>query len=255
MFVRFPFVTEPESDAEVGSGSACSRAFPPDPMVPWAVQLVARVERAEPPTHFELCEAAALAVVGLLDDARSEPGGEWAERMERWESGQIRKLVRRARGAAWDRAAALPGVTASRGRATVRALPPAPTSPLPPELVKLQVSGLDLETESDPAVALDPGRFARSVTVVLNPDARLSSGKMAAQSGHAAQLAYRRMPAERREEWRGDGWPLVVTRPDAGTFADLAAVAPVVVHDAGYTETGGQVTLTALALWDPQSAA
>jgi hypothetical protein len=218
---------------------------------PWALQLVAHVERHDPPTHFELCEAAALAVVMFLDDDRSRPGGEWAAAVERWESAQIRKLVRRARGVAWDRVAALPGVTAERGGAAVRALPPAPTSPLPSELAKLQVSGLDLETDEDPAVPLDPARFARPVTVVLNPDARLSSGKMAAQAGHAAQLAYRQMPGDRRSMWAADRWPLIVTRPARPAFAALAVQAPVTVHDAGFTETDGRITLTALAFWEP----
>jgi peptidyl-tRNA hydrolase len=217
---------------------------------PWALQLVARVERDRVPTHFELCEAAALAVVLFLHDPRSQAGGEWSEAVARWESAQIRKLVRRARGVAWERAAALPGVTAERGNATVHALPPAPTSPLPPELVKLQVSGLDLETEDEPAVPVDPERFERPVTVVLNPEARLSSGKMAAQAGHAAQLAYRKMPAARRETWEADGWPLIVTRPEPAVFAALVETAPVSVHDAGFTETGGRITLTALGFWD-----
>jgi peptidyl-tRNA hydrolase len=221
---------------------------------PWALQLVARVERDRPPTHFELSEAAALAVVALLDDPRSQPGGEWHGAVERWEAGQIRKLVRRARGVAWDRAVALPGVTAARGHATVHALPPAPTFPLPPELDKLQVSGLDLETDEKPATPLDPDRFERPVTVALNPDAHLSSGKMAAQAGHAAQLAYRRMPEARRTAWRADGWPLIVIRPDPSAFAALADMAPVAIHDAGFTETGGRISLTALAFWSPSNS-
>jgi peptidyl-tRNA hydrolase len=237
---------EAEPEAEAGAGAVAEA-------VPWALQLVARVERAAPPTHFELCEAAALAVVVLLDDPRSRPGGDWSALLERWERGQIRKLVRRARGAAWDRAVSLPGVTVERGHATVHALPPGPTSPLPPELVNLQVSGLDLERPDEPATPLDPGRFERPVTIVLNPTARLSSGKMAAQAGHAGQLAYREMSEDRREQWRADGWPLIVTRPGPDHFAAVVAGAPVVVRDAGFTETGGRVTLTALARWSPSS--
>ena len=52
----------------------------PEGEAPWAMQLVARVEKALPPTHIAICEAAATSVVRLLADTRSQPGGEWFPR-------------------------------------------------------------------------------------------------------------------------------------------------------------------------------
>src|SRR5262249_6302396 len=57
----------------------CSGAFMDvldDP--PWAMQLAVRSEKAGPPGHRAVCEAAAMAVVALLSDPRAaDPEGEW----------------------------------------------------------------------------------------------------------------------------------------------------------------------------------
>jgi peptidyl-tRNA hydrolase len=223
-----------------------------DPLgeVPWAMQLVARVERAAPPSHTAVCEAAAMAVVRLLHDERSAPGGEWHEQVERWTSGRIRKLVRRARGAPWRRAVALGGVVVAHAGAEVLALPPGPTDPLPPELNKLQVGGLELE---------DPDRRARArpepgwpgVVVAVTPLAELGTGKAAAAAGHAAQLAALRMDAGRRARWAEAGFPVLVEHPPRDRWATLAATAPVEVVDAGFTVVAPG-TRTAVAWWqDP----
>jgi peptidyl-tRNA hydrolase len=225
----------------------------PEGEVPWAMQLVARVERAEPgegAIHTAVCEAAAMAVVRLLYDERSAPGGEWHEQVQRWTAGRIRKLVRRARGAPWARAAALGGVLVDHEGAEVLALPPGPTDQLPPELNKLQVGGLDLP---------DPGRRAEArpepgwpgVVVALTPLSELGTGKAAAAAGHAAQLAALRMEPDRRRRgarWAEAGFPVLVEHPGRDRWAALVASAPVEVVDAGFTvvEPG---TRTAVAWW------
>jgi hypothetical protein len=220
----------------------------PEGEAPWAMQLVARVERVGPPTHTAVCEAAAMAVVRLLADERSAPGGEWHERVDRWTAGRIRKLVRRARGAPWARAAALGGVIVDHAGAEVLALPPGPTDQLQPELAKLQVRGLELD---------DPGRRAearpepgwRGVVVAITPLAELGTGKAAAAAGHAAQLAALRMDPDRYRRWAGAGFAVLVEHPGPGRWAWLAATAPIQVVDAGFTvvEPG---TRTAAAWWD-----
>jgi hypothetical protein len=110
--------------------------------VPWGLQIVARVERDQPPGVADLVTAAAVGVVRLLADVRTALGGPWAEAVARWDGGPIRKLVRRARGAAWERATTLPGVSVAHGGASVHVVPPGPVRPLPPELDRLQVAGL-----------------------------------------------------------------------------------------------------------------
>jgi len=215
--------------------------------VPWAMQLVARVERAEPPSHTATCEAAAMAVVRLLADERSAPGGEWHERVERWRGGRIRKLVRRARGAPWARAVALGGLVVAHAGAEVLALPPAPVDHLPPELSKLQVGGLDLDDQQRRETARpEPGW--PGVVVAVTPEPELGTGKAAAACGHAAQLAALRMEPARLAAWAGAGFPVLVEQPSAGRWPEVVAAAPVEVIDAGFTvvEPG---TRTAVAWW------
>ncbi|WP_460366307.1 hypothetical protein, partial [Actinocorallia lasiicapitis] len=152
----------------------------PEGETPWALQLALRVEKKDPPSHEAVCEAAATAVVLLLADA------DFADQVARWEDGRIRKLTRRARGARWHDAQRLPGVTVEHQGAEVRAFPPGPVTELPPELAKMQVAGTDLEhgTTKEPA--------APYCALVLDPKAGMTTGKAAAQAGHAAHLLFRR---------------------------------------------------------------
>src|SRR5437764_12368995 len=91
----------------------------PEGEAPWAMQLVCRIERADPPDRSAACAAAAMAVVRLLDDDRSRLEGEWHDAVARWVSGRVRKHARRARGIDWERVAALAGVTVTVGGAQV----------------------------------------------------------------------------------------------------------------------------------------
>jgi peptidyl-tRNA hydrolase len=116
---------------------------------PWALPLVVRVEKASPPTHEDAVAASALAVVRLLADPHSAPGGPWHAGLERWMDGRIRKVVRRARGVRWPEVVDLPGVTAEVSTAQVRGLLPHPVSQPPAVVAKLQVQGLDLSSRID----------------------------------------------------------------------------------------------------------
>jgi peptidyl-tRNA hydrolase len=214
---------------------------------PWVMQLVACVPKADPPSHSAVCAAAATAVVSLLADPRAQPGGEWAAEVQRWSEGRIRKHVRRARGAAWDRAAALPGVSVTVGSATVRAFVPCPVSEVPAELARCQLSGLDL---ADP----DPGDGTAAppsplVTVSLSADPVLSTGKAAAAAGHAAQLAWWSMDPDARRRWRAAGFAVTVELPDPVQWTQRVMSAQVVVSDAGFTEVEPH-TVTATASWN-----
>jgi peptidyl-tRNA hydrolase len=213
---------------------------------PWAMQLVARVERADPPTRTAVCAAAATAVVRLLADERAMPGGEWSAQVQRWLDGRIRKHCRRARGVAWERVQELPGVTAEAGGACVRALVPTSTSDIPREVAKLQLSGRELDDpDARPVVDPEPGG---PVVVSISPDPVLPLGKAAAAAGHAAQLAAMRMPASRLAGWADAGFPVAVEHPDRARWAALRALAPVEVLDAGLTAVPAG-TCTALAHW------
>lgn len=215
-----------------------------DPSRTWALQVVLRVERDPRPVATAACEATASAVARLLADPRAS--GEWAGLVKRWRPAP-RKVVRRARGIAWERCLVLDGVTVERGGASVRAFPPCPVDALPPELAKLQVGGTDLD---DPSrrhdLLFDEGWGG--VLVAVTPAVRMTAGKMAAQCGHATQVALEVMTPVRSAAWASAGFDVSVRFPDTVRWAALQAVAPVEICDAGHTEIAAG-TPTVLATW------
>lgn len=244
----------------------------PDHEDPWALQLVVHRVKADPAQHRDVLAAAATAVVRLLDDARSHDGGPWASAMAHWRAGWIRKVTRRAENKRWEDVQALPGVTVSLDTvptAEVRAIVPGPLTPLPSELKKLQVGGTEFPRTDESAPAEDPTAGPTSgptqthndavVTVMMAPGLVLSTGKAAAQAGHAAQLAYERLrtvaagqgpeadtAASLLQRWRDQEFRVRVLEADEQRWA--TTFAPVQVIDAGLTEVTGP-TETARALW------
>ncbi|GAA3389694.1 peptidyl-tRNA hydrolase [Streptomyces roseoviridis] len=226
----------------------------------FVLPLVVRIERAAPPARTDALETAARAVLEILADERSLGEGEWARAMTDWEDARIRKVVRRARGAEWRRAAALPGITVTgtgdggtghgatgdggtaeagagsgavdvTSPAEVRVFPPVPLDGWPKELVKLQVSGTDLD---DPA---EPGPVPEGAAVLwLNPELDMSAGKTMAQAGHGAQLLWWELSDADRKTWRAAGFPLAVRTADPARWARLTSGGLPVVRDAGFTE-------------------
>jgi hypothetical protein len=207
----------------------------------YVLPLVVRVERAAPPARTDALEAAALAVLTLLTDPRAEGDGDWAAAVTAWTDARIRKVVRRARGAEWRRAAALDGLTVTRGTAEVRVFPPVPVDRWPRELARLQVAGTDLD---DPRPPLPP---ADGVPVLwLNPDLELTAGKAMAQVGHAAQLGLAALDPPSAQRWRAAGFPLAVRTASPRRWADLLRRDLPLVRDAGFTEVAPG-TCTAVA--------
>src|ERR1700744_5908655 len=105
-----------------GAGEAAAPMQAPsrDEGPQYALPLVVRVERGAAPARTDALEGAGRAVLAFLSDPRvTEPEGEWAAATRAWQDARIRKVVRRARGAAWERAGALPGITVVRGSAEV----------------------------------------------------------------------------------------------------------------------------------------
>jgi len=198
----------------------------------YALPLAVRVERAAPPARTDALEGAARAVLRFLSDPRvTAPDGEWAAAARAWEDARIRKVVRRARGAAWERASALPGITVAHRSAEVRVFPPVPVDDWPVDLAKLQVSGTDL-TDPEP-----PGAPAAGVPVLwLNPALPMTAGKAMAQAGHAAQLVWWRLEPTSRFEWVDADFALAVRAAGREQWADLLVSGLPVVTDGGFTE-------------------
>ncbi|MEU8227640.1 peptidyl-tRNA hydrolase [Kribbella sp. NPDC048915] len=202
--------------------------------------LVVRVEKNARPAQTDALETAARAVLAILADERSDGEGEWAEAMAAWQDNRIRKITKRARGAEWRRAEALPGITVhgsgagapdQHPPAEVRVFPPTPLDDVPPELFKLQVSGTDFEDTTD-LPPVEPG-----VPILwLNPALEMSSGKAMAQCGHAAQLAWWQLSSQSRKEWAAADFALAVRTATPARWAGLLRSDLPVVQDAGYTE-------------------
>jgi peptidyl-tRNA hydrolase len=198
----------------------------------YALPLVIRVERGAPPSRTDALEGAAQAVLRFLSDPRvTEPDGEWAAAARAWEDARIRKVVRRARGAAWERATALPGITVARRGAEIRVYPPVPVDDWPADLAKLQVSGTDLDDPEPPAAP------ASGVPVLwLNPRLPMTAGKAMAQAGHGAQLAWWRLEPRTRSAWMDVDFDLAVRVAGKEQWAELLASGLPVVTDGGFTE-------------------
>jgi peptidyl-tRNA hydrolase len=208
----------------------------------FALPLVVRVEREDPPTRTDALEGAAAAVLWFLSDPRvTEPDGEWAAAARAWEDARIRKVVRRARGAAWERARALPGITVAHGTAEVRVYPPVPVDDWPADLARLQVSGTDF---ADPA---PPGNVPDGVPVLwLNPELPMSTGKAMAQVGHSVQLAWWELEPTVRSKWKDVEFDLRVRTAGVGQWKELLASGLPVVTDGGFTEVApGSATVVA----------
>jgi peptidyl-tRNA hydrolase len=193
----------------------------------WVLPLVVRIERDTPPTRTDALEAAAVAVLSMLTTDEHE----WVEAVRAWDGSRIRKVVRRARGAEWRRAAALPGLTVTRGSAEVRVFAPIPVDAWPPELAKLQVGGTELDDPQEPGSAEE-----RVPLILVSPEIEMSAGKAMAQVGHAAQLGWRSLRRRKRKAWHDAGFPLAVRTASPRQWRAALDGGAAVVHDAGFTE-------------------
>lgn len=207
----------------------------------YVLPLVVRIEKSDPPARTDALETAARAVLVMLADERSAGEGEWARAVRDWQDARIRKVVRRARGAEWRKASALPGIAVTGKAAQVRVFPPVPLDGWPKELLKLQVSGTDLDDPADPP-APDP----LAPVLWLNPELGMSAGKTMAQAGHGAQLAWWELTEAERTAWREADFALSVRVAPRGEWAALTSGGLPVVRDAGFTEIApGSCTVVA----------
>jgi peptidyl-tRNA hydrolase len=208
----------------------------------YALPLVIRVERASAPARTDALEGAARAVLMFLSNPRvTDPAGDWAAAARAWEDARIRKVVRRARGSGWNRAADLDGITVVQGTAEVRVFPPVPVDEWPADLARLQVSGTDLD---DPRPPGPPG--AATPVLWLNPGLPMTAGKAMAQAGHGAQLAWWALPPASQAEWAEHSFQLAVRTASPGGWAGLLASGLPVVTDGGFTEVApGSATVVA----------
>ncbi|GAA4567814.1 peptidyl-tRNA hydrolase [Planotetraspora kaengkrachanensis] len=205
--------------------------------------LVVRIERAAPPERTDALEAAATAVLSLLDPLQDQRPA-WDEAISEWEDHRIRKVVRRARGAEWRRVLELPGITVTVRTAEVRVHPPVPLDDWPKDLSRLQVSGTDLADTAPPPSATG------GAVLWVNPHLDMTAGKAMAQAGHGAQLAWWGSDEPARAEWRDRGFATAVRTASPDRWSALVGSGLPVVRDAGFTEIEpGSATVVAEAPW------
>lgn len=242
----FDAPTAPARPPVVAAASE-SEAAARDANPQYVLPLVVRIERAAPPQRTDALETAARAVLTFLADPRAtDPDGEWTPLVEAWTDGRIRKVLRRARGAEWTRAEALPGITvtgtAETDPAQVRVFPPVPLDGWPKDLARLQVSGTDL-TDAEPPAPVEPGSLP---IFWLNPELDMTAGKAMAQVGHAAQIAWWRLTDAHRKAWAEDDFRLAVRVASREAWPELAGSGRPLVRDAGFTEIApGSCTVVA----------
>lgn len=248
-----------------------------------AMQLVLRMERTDLPSWHRAVALAAAGAAAICLDERAEPGGEWHDAVAAYVRGHIRKVTRRARGAHWAAAQDLPGLTLEAAGTQVRVLVPGPVAELDPRISRLQVGGTDVTPEepttadptaADPTTADPPAANPAAALRLWVPTAiPMTVGKAMAQAGHAGMICAALLggdhPDDRVEAnsgrdrlaaWRGRGYPVVVQRVDAQSWADLrrplardqaaawAGEGLLAVRDAGFTEVEpGTITVIARA--------
>ena len=153
---------------------------------PRALQMAARVEKTEPPLLTDVFIAAARGVILLLDDHRALPDGDWHDEVTAWTGARIRKIMRRARASAWQRAQDVPGMTVCHGTAEVRIFVPGVVDEAPRALSKLQIQSGPMD-EPDPISTFDAVDDP-TLTIMLNPAVAMSWGKRCAQVAHLSLI-------------------------------------------------------------------
>ena len=197
--------------------------------------------------------AAAAAALALCLDERAGPDGPWAEAVAAWAgAGRIRKLARRARTSHWRAVQEIEGTTVAREGAEVRALVPGDVEEVAHEVSRLQIGGTDLPAD-DPGPP-PPGR----PTIWLSPEVEQTTGKAAAQVGHASMILATVLDAEgadpgaaleasvriaSRAAWAA--WTAALTDDPSGRGA-WESHGIVAVRDAGFTEVAPD-TMTCIA--------
>ncbi len=222
-----------------------------------ALQLVLRLERGTPPSWHDAIALSASAAVAICLDPRSAEGGPWHETIAEYARGHIRKVTRRARGAHWQAAQELPGITLTSGDTQVRALVPGRASALDKRISRLQVGGTDAPID-DPSPAPGDG----TLQMWLPPEPVMTLGKSMAQTGHAAMIAAALMAGttpDALDRWAAAGYPCHGIRADELTWRRLADAVHhpaeawdgdrlAAVRDAGFTEIApGTITVIARA--------
>lgn len=196
------------------------------------------VDKADPAAHTDAVQAAALAsVLAFAEETLShaEPDPSWAA----WLDGPFTKTVRRADakifGKLAEKFAGQEHADVAVGKARAMAFRPTTYGALSRHLSKLQVSGTDLpdRTTDHPVAAPED-----SPVLTVNAGLGMSTGKTAAQAGHALFAWFLTLDTDARRHWYERGCPFTLDFAAPDRFESAAADVPeeLLIVDAGRTE-------------------
>lgn len=209
---------------------------------PLAMQII--VKDTKDFTELELCLAVGRAVAS--NTARNRLSKELTPAYTQWSLGEHRKVVRRARGALWDKllTESNDGIYYSYPDSPVEIIirPPAPIADISKLVKKAQVSGL----ATLPAVRSYATNKKPLLAIYSNSEVEMSAGKRASAVAHIAQLMTQKLTDEDFELWRDREYQLRVS--SLGYMEANVRLSSVFVADNGHTEvTPG--TVTAMGVW------
>jgi len=180
-------------------------------------------------SHQEAISAVALAALEAYRSS-SEDNAIWDKWLNEGDGG---KTVRRANDKDFAKAASRTDVLASTkvGEAKALAFTPVPYTEMDSAIRRLQVGGTEFERRER---FHDPD----ALTIVLNADLGMSTGKSAAQAAHAL-LAWWDLASPRdRDDWVEGGHRVNVVEVASSIFQrlSLSLTPDAIIHDAGHTE-------------------
>ena len=224
---------------------------PDDPATVQAMQIALHIPKADPPQRNDALVAAAQAAAAVCLDPRAGEESAWRDALAQWYGHRIRKIARRARGAAWENVQTLPGCTfrssATGPVAEARAFIPSAVGEVPHAISKLQIKGTDLPHDDLPAPNVGDIEMSSVPVILVDDSLAMTAGKAAAQVGHGSMLLAAQMNEAWAVRWALDGFPLAVREvPRELIRATAALPASVPVRDSGFTEVApGSVTVVA----------
>lgn len=187
--------------------------------------IILRIDKEDPSSEDEALSAAArAAVIAYLSSPEDPNWGIWAQQA-------FAKSVRRANPKIFAKVLQMfpEAMVSEVGKAQAVGLPPLLANDLPKLIAKLQVSGTQLPASSEV--------LRSKITIAVNDELEMSTGKAAAQSAHALFAWLMQADAAGIEYWLSQKAPVGIRHLDRAEFLKLSDMAAgPVIQDAGRTE-------------------